>query len=114
VESDLHLLTVLRYVEANALRAGLVARAQDWEWTSLRYGLDDDAKPRGLLDPWPIQRPADWVDYVNEPLADNQLTRVRTSVVRGRPFGRADWVERLCRELGWSSRCTSAAANRDP
>src|SRR5260221_11811046 len=31
-QDDRHLLTVLRYVEANALRARLVDRAEDWRW----------------------------------------------------------------------------------
>src|SRR5438876_1050570 len=53
VESDDHLLTVLRYVERNALRAKLVKRAQDWRWSSLwrRCGADDAA--RELLSVWP-------------------------------------------------------------
>jgi putative transposase len=36
IEEDHHLLTVLRYVERNPLRAGLVERAEDWPWSSLR------------------------------------------------------------------------------
>jgi REP element-mobilizing transposase RayT len=35
VEEDDHLVTVLRYVERNALRAELVSRAEDWKWSSL-------------------------------------------------------------------------------
>src|SRR5665811_1829827 len=35
VQDDDHLLGVLRYVERNALRAELVARAEDWKWSSL-------------------------------------------------------------------------------
>ena len=35
VQSDEHLPAVLRYVERNAARAGLVERAEDWEWSSL-------------------------------------------------------------------------------
>ena len=34
VEDDGHFLTVCRYVERNALRAGLVDRAEDWRWAS--------------------------------------------------------------------------------
>lgn len=34
VQDDEHLLTVMRYVERNPLRAGLVARAEDWTWGS--------------------------------------------------------------------------------
>ena len=35
IQPDDHFLTVCRYVERNPLRAGLVARAQDWRWCSL-------------------------------------------------------------------------------
>ena len=35
VESDDHLFAVLRYTERNALRANLVATAEDWRWGSL-------------------------------------------------------------------------------
>ena len=31
-QADRHLLTLLRYVERNALRSNLVDHAQDWEW----------------------------------------------------------------------------------
>lgn len=39
VAEDDHLWTVLRYVERNALRAGLVRRAEDWPWSSLACRL---------------------------------------------------------------------------
>jgi REP element-mobilizing transposase RayT len=35
IEQDDHLLTVLRYVERNPLRAGLVERAKEWPWSNL-------------------------------------------------------------------------------
>lgn len=35
VQDDGHFLVVARYVERNPLRAGLVARAEDWRWSSL-------------------------------------------------------------------------------
>ena len=35
VQDDAHFLAVCRYVEANALRAGLVAKAEDWKWSGL-------------------------------------------------------------------------------
>ena len=35
IQQDEHLLTVLRYVERNALTAGLVERAEQWRWGSL-------------------------------------------------------------------------------
>src|SRR5438067_5627722 len=35
IQDDEHLLTALRYVERNPVRAGLVTKAQDWAWSSL-------------------------------------------------------------------------------
>jgi putative transposase len=35
IAADEHLLAVLRYVERNPLRAGLVTRAEEWRWGSL-------------------------------------------------------------------------------
>src|SRR5438270_10504833 len=35
IQDDEHLITVVRYVERNPLRAHLVARAQEWVWSSL-------------------------------------------------------------------------------
>ena len=50
IQDEGHLYAVLRYVEANPLRAGLVAQAQDWPWSSLssapvRHGLLTVARP---------------------------------------------------------------------
>src|SRR5438132_8128413 len=39
IQEDEHLLSVLRYVERNALRAELVKRAEDWPWSSLQRWL---------------------------------------------------------------------------
>ena len=63
VQSAEHSLSVLRYVERNPLRANMVQRSQDWEWSSLkptaRSGLD------GLLCDGPILIPAHWTRHVN-------------------------------------------------
>jgi putative transposase len=49
IASDEHLLTVLRYVERNPLRAGLVARAEDWPWGSLYRRTSGTPEQRSLL-----------------------------------------------------------------
>ena len=36
IQQDDHLVTVLRYIGRNPLRAELVAHAEDWLWSSLR------------------------------------------------------------------------------
>ncbi|HUY31645.1 MAG TPA: transposase, partial [Pirellulales bacterium] len=55
IEQDDHLLTVLRYVERNPLRAGLVQRAESWAWSSLTWR--PSRKRPELLSEWPIDCP---------------------------------------------------------
>lgn len=98
VQQDDHLLMVLRYVEANPLRAGLVRRAQDWRWSSL--GVSASCEGLGLVDGWPVDRPQNWLELVNESLGDTELESLRTSVSRGRPYGEKQWVVETADWLG--------------
>jgi putative transposase len=97
VQSDPHLLGVLGYVEANPLRARMVARAEDWRWSSLGGGAGVE------LTRWPVARPAGWVERVNAMVAAEELERLRLCVRRSRPFGDDAWVRRTARRLGLES-----------
>jgi putative transposase len=97
IEQDEHLLTVLRYVERNPVRAGLVGRAEQWPWSSLGASASGGAV---RLDPGPVARPADWVEWVNRPLTDAELESLRLCVSRGRPYGSVVWMAATARRLG--------------
>jgi putative transposase len=47
LQSAEHYLTLLRYVERNPLRANMVQRRQDWEWSSLKPTARSE--PAGLF-----------------------------------------------------------------
>jgi putative transposase len=66
-QDDEHFLTVCRYVERNALRAGMVPRAESWRWGSLWRYVHGNSKQRATISPWPLRRSADWVEHVNAP-----------------------------------------------
>ncbi len=97
IQQDEHLLTVLRYVERNPLRADLAARAEDWPWSSLSTG---QAEPPVPLDPGPVPRPADWRDWVNQGESPADLANLSRSVKRGTPLGRENWVADTAARLG--------------
>ena len=101
IQEDAHLLTVLRYVERNPLRANLVEEADAWRWSSLwhRVGGDDD----GLLDEGPVTMPRRWRQRVQSPQTEAELEALRRSVVRGSPFGEASWQQRTAKRLGLQS-----------
>lgn len=100
VESDDHLLTVLRYVERNPLRANLVKVAQKWRWSSLWRRSSGESALRDELAPWPVPEPSDWLRWVNQPQTDAELAALRRSVVRDRPFGSEAWTLRTAKKLG--------------
>jgi putative transposase len=99
VQNDAHFLTVCRYVEANALRAGLVKRAEDWQWCSLWRAQRHCMHKPPQLEEWPVARPRDWIAYVNEATAPAELDAVRRSAQRGTPYGHAAWVDDVARRL---------------
>ena len=96
---DRHLLGVLRYVEANARRAGLVTRSRDWPYGSLAARLRGGADAEWLTE-WPVDRPADWEAEVDRPQDQATLAALHASVARGRPFGSPRWVARAVKALG--------------
>jgi len=100
VETDSHFLALCRYVEQNALRAGLVQRAQDWRWSSLWQRLHGGALARRLLDPWPVPEPTDYLEWVNAAPSRAELDRIREASGRGRPFGSDAWMEQTMLALG--------------
>src|SRR5262249_27976038 len=103
VQEDEHLLTVCRYVERNALRAGLVARAEHWRWSSLWRRSFGTPESQGLLSAWPVPRPDAWAAWVNEAQTAAELEALRRCVRRGQPFGDGGWVERTAKALGLES-----------
>jgi len=63
IQADDHYFTVLRYVERNPLRANMVKRSQDGEWSSLLPNARSG--PDGLLCEGPLPKHSQWTRFVN-------------------------------------------------
>ncbi len=100
IERDEYFLTAARYVERNPLRAGLVKRAQEWRWSSLWTRRNGTAEQKRILHDWPVDRPANWVQWVNQPQTAAEEAAMRTSIQRSRPFGRPAWQYKMADRLG--------------
>jgi len=87
VEGNGYLMTVMKYVEANPVRAGLTDWAHKWEWSSM---WDRVTGERDLLHPSPISLPDDWPTVVTVPLQTPDLERIRRPLKRGRPIPEDD------------------------
>ncbi len=98
IEQDDHLLTVLRYVEQNPVRAHLVMRAEEWRWSSARVGQEAVRGPH--VEAGPVPRPQPWREWVNELVEEAAVRRIRQSVNRGAPFGSEAWTAVTAALLG--------------
>jgi putative transposase len=103
VDTDEYFYQVVRYVERNALRANLVERAEDWRWSSLWRHVHGTSEHRKMLCRWPLPRPRNWLDLVNEPQNEKEEEAIRHCVRRGKPYGDPEWITRTARELGLES-----------
>ena len=107
LEADDHLLTVMRYVEANPWRAGIVSDLADYPWSSyLVHGLGktfpwvDEAPVWAGLAKTEAGRQRSWRQWVHTPFTESELAAVRRAVTTGRPYGHGSWVAQLARRLG--------------
>jgi putative transposase len=95
---EAHLMAAVRYVSLNPVRARLVARAQDWPWSSVRAhlaGADDE-----LVSVRPIlEREADFGRLLTDD-GEEGFARLRQAEGTGRPIGTSDFVADLERRLG--------------
>jgi putative transposase len=100
-QADDHLITVVRYVERNPLRAGLVACAEEWPWSSL-------GAPAGIENPLKIAfdeilRRGNWSEFVNAPITEAEAESIRLSIRRDRPYGTESWIRSTAAQLGLES-----------
>jgi putative transposase len=89
---EAHFVTALRYVSLNPVRARLVARAQDWRWSSVRAHLAgaDDHVVRVAPG---LERVGNFAAFLGQDF-DEALSyaALRNAESVGRPVGSADWI----------------------
>lgn len=97
IQTDRYLLTVVRYVEQNPVRARLVRRAVDYPWSSARHHVTGE--PDRLVTDSPIRgMVADWGRLLQQ--EEEALETVRRHVRTGRPWGTERWVNTLEQRVG--------------
>ena len=109
IEQDHHFLAVCRYVERNALRAGLSwsedganSRVEHWPWASLSARADP-FRPELHAGEWPVERPTNWIECVNQAQGESELVSIRQCIARGNPYGSPSWTEATAKVMGLES-----------
>ena len=95
---DDHLIRAVRYVSLNPVRARLVARPEEWKWSSVRAHL------AGVEDGFVKVRPVlDRIPHLNELLqveTEDDFSELRRAEATGRPLGTPEFVTALEGRLG--------------
>ena len=109
-----HLWAAVKYIERNPVRAGLVARAEDYPWSSARahaLGIDDPLLAPDRPFPGPVTT-AGWSAYLAEPDDEELLRAIRRNTNTGWPTGSPEFVANLEARLGRT--LTRQKAGRKP
>lgn len=101
------LLTVLRCIEQNPVRAGLVMRADQWAWSSAAHHLGQ-RRDAVLTTPdayWqlgntPFDRQAAWLRLLEELLPPAVVAAVVDSAIKGWPLGSGAFLANLAAQVG--------------
>ena len=86
IEQGEHLITVLRYVERNAVRANLVRYARDWKWGSASWRRGPRARSALLVEP-PVSLPRVLGRLRDAPQTPAEVEELRACVNRQQPYG---------------------------
>jgi putative transposase len=94
VDSEAYLLTCMRYIELNPVRAGMVRHPRQFGWSSYRQNASGN--PGNLLTAHdlyarlgtqPAERAATYRDLVEMGVTEEDLMRIRTSAAKCRALG---------------------------
>jgi putative transposase len=106
IENDSHMLVVLRYIEANPVRAKIVADAALYRWSSFPcHGLGHDDPLLSSFPAWndlggtEAERRKRWREKVRARQRGAELLSIRNSLRSGRPFGTPEWTEQIAERL---------------
>ena len=105
-----HLVAALRYVALNPVKAGLVKRAEDWQWSSAAAHMAGKSTP--FVDVAPgLERAGDFAAFlaaVGD--TDPRWSAVLKAEGAGWPVGAKEWIE----QLEAKHKCTLTPAKRGP
>lgn len=98
IEDDAHLLTVLKYVERNPVRAKLVKKCEEWRWGSAWLRSQSSELRKRFIDDPPLELPKNYRTWINARENEESVEQLRNSVRRGTPFGSDVWVENMIKK----------------
>lgn len=98
IDKDEYLWQAARYVEENPVRAGLVEKAEDWEWSSAKANAERVGDSILSLADWLDER--EWEQYRRFRQKTGKEAEIRRATSTGRPLGNRDFHQKVQERLG--------------
>lgn len=109
VDSESYLLRCYRYIELNPVRAHMVARAEDYAWSSA--SANAFGKPDRVVSPHPVysnlgkdrsSRLRSYRALLSEPVVANENANIRAHINQGKVLGSARFQQQIEELVGRS------------
>jgi len=105
IDSQQYLFEVMRYIELNPVRAGMVGAPELFPWSSYAHNTGRQVRA-GItmhdefqrLGGSPMERCRTWVEFVAQGISQPQLDRIRRRLRKCRPYGSDDFEKRFSPE----------------
>jgi len=97
-----HFLNAVRYVERNPVAAGLVAKAEDYTWSSAacHCGLRDDPMLESVSSSTVLADISDWRSWLAQGVPKDIQDRLKKSGSKNLPCGSPEFVDELGKVVG--------------
>jgi len=103
-----HLYATVRYVENNPVRAKLVKKAEDWQWSSAQIHLNKGQSVLRLADVAEYMEVSDWGEYLSQKEDETAIAAIRSATLSGKPLGTGKFISKLEKIFGKHVRRLSA------
>ncbi|WP_089936280.1 transposase [Candidatus Entotheonella palauensis] len=107
VETERYLLACARYIELNPVRANMVARSEDYEWSSYRDKIGDGCRAWLDVDPCyqelgrsATERASRYQAFVMESIPETEWTLIRHAIQRGQLTGSDRFIDEVAAKIG--------------
>ena len=100
VDKEVYLWSVCRYIERNPVRAKIVDKPVEYEWSSARVHCEESKN--GFIDPiWQNEyERKEYLKFLNMTDKEEEIVKIRSSTYRGCPIGSGGFINYVENKFG--------------
>lgn len=96
VDKDEYLWAVVKYIEMNPVRAGIIKKPEMWKWSSASEHIKNEKDDKINLYKWSKEDRENYTEFILDKSNENNIRKATST---GRPLGKTCFFEKLGRML---------------